>query len=321
MNKKTVSLVLGSGGARGLAHIGVIRWLIEHNFEIKSISGCSMGALVGGFYALGKLNTFEKWICEMSKLERFRLLDVSWKSGGLLEGNKIMNKLIDLGGEQDIENLSIPYTAVAVDLANGKEVWMDRGSIFAAIRASMSLPLIFKPAIRNGRQMIDGGCLNPVPVSPTLKDNTVNDNIDFTIAVNLNGKIEHNIKEREKKIIIEDKILTNPQEENKTSKNIIDSIFGNRLSQVSQSFADYKAKFSAKKTRRLSPEIRFSEVANQAFDAMQSVIARHKLAAYPPDYTVEVPRNVCGTLNFERSKEMIHLGYQKAEEGLSRIAK
>ena len=335
MNKKRISLVLGSGGARGLAHIGVIRWLIEHNYEIKSISGCSIGALIGGFHALGKLNIFEEWICGMSRLERFRLLDVSWKSGGLIHGDKIMSKLIELGGDQKIETLSIPYTAVAVDLVNGKEVWMDKGSLFEAIRASISLPLIFKPAIRNGRQMIDGGCLNPVPVSPTFKDISLKDKIDFTIAVNLNGTVDENVipnnqrrrrstdqlltieeKENYKK---ENKQKENKQKEIKKSKDDKDSLFYNSLSKVSQTVVNYTSKFSSNKTNRLSNDIGFSEVANQAFDAMQSVIARHKLAAYPPDYVVEVARNVRSTLNFECAEEMIDLGYKRAEECLREI--
>jgi len=320
MNKKKVSLVLGSGGARGLAHIGVIRWLIEHDFEIKSISGCSMGAVIGGFYVLGKLDGFEKWICEMTKLERFRLLDVTWSSGGLIEGKKIMKKLIDLGGDQAIENLSIPYTAVAVELVTGKEVWLDRGSLFDAIRASMSLPLIFTPAIINGRKLIDGACLNPVPVSPSLNDNTLlNNNIDFTIAVNLNGKIERHFTRRKETSRIDDEKLENKQKENQPSKNIINSIWETSLSKVSSSLADYGINSAVKTRRRLAPEIHFSNVALQAVDAMQSVIARHKLAGYPPDYTVVVPRDVCSTLDFEKTKEMISLGYKKAEEFLSRI--
>ena len=312
MAKKTVSLVLGSGGARGLIHIGVIRWLVEHDYDIKSISGCSMGALVGGIYAMGKLDIFEKWICEMTKLDTLLLLDVSWKSGGLIQGDKLINKLIELVGDQDIETLPIPYTAIATDLKNGKEVWMDTGPLFEAIRASISLPMFFKPAIRNGLQMIDGGCLNPVPVSPTLRDNN-----DLTIAVNLDGNIDQRLNAVQTVTEVDVDIESNDfknndlDEENDTDPT--------RLSKLSQLVTSYSSKFSKKKAEKLISSVGVSEVASQAFDAMQNIIARHKLAAHPPDYTVKVARNTCGTLEFERAKEMIELGYQKAEEFLGDI--
>lgn len=312
MAKKTVSLVLGSGGARGLIHIGVIRWLVEHDYDIKSISGCSMGALVGGIYAMGKLDIFEKWICEMTKLDTLLLLDVSWKSGGLIQGDKLINKLIELVGDQDIETLPIPYTAIATDLKNGKEVWMDTGPLFEAIRASISLPMFFKPAVRNGLQMIDGGCLNPVPVSPTLRDNN-----DLTIAVNLDGNIDQRLNAVQTVTEVDVDIESNDfknndlDEENDTDPT--------RLSKLSQLVTSYSSKFSKKKAEKLISSVGVSEVASQAFDAMQNIIARHKLAAHPPDYTVKVARNTCGTLEFERAKEMIELGYQKAEEFLGDI--
>lgn len=118
--KTTVSLVLGSGGARGLCHIGIITWLVEHDYEIKSISGCSIGALVGGIYAAGKIDVFERWIREIDKFEIFSLLDLSWKSNGLVQGDKIINTLINLLGDQQIEDLPLNFTAVAADIETRK---------------------------------------------------------------------------------------------------------------------------------------------------------------------------------------------------------
>ena len=138
---KTVSLILGSGGARGLAHIGVIHWLEENNYTIKSISGSSIGALIGGVYAAGKLDEFEQWVCALTKLDILSLLDISWSSSGLVHGDKIINTLVDLVGNQIIEDLPIPFTAVATDISKEKEVWINSGSLFDAIRASISLPL------------------------------------------------------------------------------------------------------------------------------------------------------------------------------------
>lgn len=190
-NKKTVSLVLGSGGARGLAHIGVIKWLEENNFEIKSISGCSIGSLIGGVYAAGKLDDLEKWMLSIDKINIASLLDLSWSGGGMFKGDKVINTLIELIEDVQIENLPIPFTAVAADIITEKEVWINSGSLFEAIRASVSLPLFFTPVKYKDSLLIDGGVLNPVPIAPTFNDET-----DITIAVNLGGPLQ-----REKTII------------------------------------------------------------------------------------------------------------------------
>ena len=284
---KTISLVLGSGGARGLVHVGVIRWLIEHGFEIKSISGCSIGALIGGVYAAGKLDEFEEWITSIDQSDMTMLLDFSWQSSGMFKGDKIIDSLRQLIGEIAIEELPIPYTAVAANVAEEKEVWLKSGSLFDAIRASISLPLFFTPHVINGEELIDGGVLNPVPIAPTFGDNT-----DVTIAVNLGGEPELLKQEatpvslRTKESNLHDKVA-----------HFIDNLGNNVKSKMSFNFAAY-------------------DIANQAFDAMQSTIARQKLAAYPADITLEVPRNACGTLEFERSKEMIDRGYHLAQATL-----
>ncbi|MBT8115323.1 MAG: patatin-like phospholipase family protein, partial [Arenicella sp.] len=187
---KTVSLVLGSGGARGLAHIGVIQWLEQNGYQIKSISGCSAGALVGGVYAAGKLDEFERWSRAISKMDMISLLDISWSRSGLVKGDKFINTLVELVGDQLIEELPIPYTAVATDIKNEKEMWINSGDLFDAIRASISLPLFFTPHTRNGTVLIDGGVLNPIPIAPTFGDDT-----QLTIAVNLGGRPQKQIIE------------------------------------------------------------------------------------------------------------------------------
>lgn len=142
--------MLGSGGARGLSHVGIIKWLVENNYQIQSISGCSIGALIGGVYAAGKLTEFEKWIREIDKIEIFSLLDLAWKSNGLVQGDKIINTLVKFLGDQRIEDIPFSYTAVASDIENEKEVYINSGSLFDAIRASISLPLFFTPIYPNG---------------------------------------------------------------------------------------------------------------------------------------------------------------------------
>lgn len=179
--KTTVSLILGSGGARGLAHIGVIKWLEENNYEIKSIAGCSIGSLIGGVYAAGKLNQLTQWMLALNKTDIASLLDFSWgNTGGLFKGDKIIETLVGFLEDIQIENLSIPFTAVATDIITEKEVWINSGSLFEAIRASISLPMFFTPVAYGDAVLIDGGVLNPVPIAPTFKDDT-----DLTIAVNL----------------------------------------------------------------------------------------------------------------------------------------
>ncbi|MBY7731285.1 patatin-like phospholipase family protein [Vibrio splendidus] len=287
---KTISLVLGSGGARGLVHVGVIRWLIEHGYQIKSISGCSIGALIGGVYAAGKLDEFEEWVTSIDQSDMAMMLDFSWQSSGMFKGDKIIDTLRGLIGEISIEDLPIPYTAVAANVADEKEVWLQSGSLFDAIRASISLPLFFTPHVINGEELIDGGVLNPVPIAPTFSDNT-----DFTLAVNLGGEPE-TVKQETTSVSL-------PTKESNLHEKVvhfIDNLGSSVKSKMSFNFAAY-------------------DIANQAFDAMQSTIARQKLAAYPADITLEIPRNACGTLEFDRSQEMIDRGYHLAQAKLGNL--
>ena len=189
-NEKTLSLVLGGGGARGLAHIGVIHWLEENDFTIRSIAGTSIGALIGGIYAAGKLDEFELWVRSITKVDMVALLDLAWEKSGLFRGDKLINTLIELVGEQLIEDLPISYSAVATDIKGQKEIWIKSGSLFDAIRASISIPLLFTPYRYKGVDLVDGGVLNPVPIAPTFGDET-----DMTIAVNLGGPAEGSEKQ------------------------------------------------------------------------------------------------------------------------------
>ena len=295
-DNNTVSLVLGSGGARGLAHIGVIQWLEENGFIIKSVSGCSMGALIGGVYAAGKLEDFESWVRAITKIDIVTLLDLAWRKSGLVKGDKIINTLTELVGDVVIEDLPVKYTAVAADIVREKEVWMNSGPLFDAIRASISLPLFFTPFRYNGVELIDGGVLNPVPIAPTFSDAT-----DLTIAVNLGGKLVNTVME------VVDNDATGKVDNGSISK--IVSPFTEKVTEFVESFKDSAVD-------KVSTEWGAYDIANQAFDAMQSTIARQKLAAYPADYFIEIARNACGTLEFDRAAEMIELGYEKAQESL-----
>lgn len=287
---KTVSLVLGSGGARGLAHIGVIHWLEENDYKINSIAGSSIGALIGGIYAAGKLDEYEQWVRSITKVNMVTLLDLSWEKSGLVRGDKLINTLINLVGDQLIENLPISYTAVATDVKGQKEIWIKSGSLFDAMRASFSIPLLFTPFRYKGVDLVDGGVLNPVPIAPTFGDET-----HMTIAVNLGGAAESQEKL--------DAIGAAPASSSSPFHEKINR-FINRLQQsVTSGNRDWGA----------------YDIAIQAFEAMQSAIARQKLAAYPPDMVIEIPRNACQTLEFDRAAEMIELGYRRAKECLSQL--
>lgn len=181
MGMKRVSLVLGSGGARGYAHIGVIEELEASGYEIVCIAGSSMGALIGGAYAAGGLRAYSEWVQTLNWVDVVRLLDITF-SNATIRGNKVMRKFETLlGGDPDIEQLPLPYTAVATDLTNAKEVWFQRGSLVDAIRASIAVPGVFAPVVRKGRVLVDGGVLNPLPIIPTVSTHA-----DLIIAVDLN---------------------------------------------------------------------------------------------------------------------------------------
>lgn len=285
VTKKTVSLVLGSGGARGLAHIGVIKWLKENGYEIKSISGCSIGALIGGVYAAGKLDVLEEWMCAITRTDLVGFLDFAWKRDGIIKGDKIINTLVNLIGEQRIEELPLPFTAVAFDIYGEKEVWLQSGSLFNAIRASCSLPFLLTPYNDNGTILVDGGILNPVPIAPVFSDKA-----DMIVAVNLGGPFQ-------------DK---SPATTKNSSKNT--TMASTLSTQIKQFFQSLQSKAPINIERGISPY----EIYYQSFEAMQGTIARAKLAAYPPDELIEIPRNACGTMEFDRAAEMIELGYGAA---------
>jgi NTE family protein len=237
-----------------------------------------MGALIGGFYAAGKLDVYTDWLIKLDTFGMVKLLDFKG-SGGLVSGETLMSEMKKLIGEHQIESLPIKYTAVASDVKGEKEVWINHGSLLDAIRASISLPLFFTPYHLNGRDLIDGGVLNPVPIAPTFNDKT-----DLTIAVNLGGDIDLSLTE-----VMEDEADTFHEKVIEYLKDIaIPDTFTSSNSMI--------------------------KIADQSFDAMQGTIARMKLSAYPPDIEIEIPRNLCGTLEFTRAQEMIDYGYAKCKE-------
>ena len=285
---QTVSLVLGSGGARGMAHIGIIQWLQENNYTIQSVAGSSIGAVVGGIFAAGKLEAYTEWVTALSRTDVLMLLDFSFSWAGLFKGERIIELLRELVGEYNIEDLPISFTAVATDIIAGKEIWLDRGSLFDAIRASFAIPTLFTPHEYLGRKLLDGGLLNPVPIAPTLNDLT-----DITIAVNLNGNAE-------------------PQPEVSVEEPAPKS----KESQYKQRIRKFIEELSPRK-RVKNHDWGFIEVIHHSLEVMQNTISRLKLAAYSPDVIIDIPKNACWSFEFYRAKELIALGRRKAEQACS----
>src|SRR5882762_9230228 len=182
MSAMRVALSLGSGGARGYAHIGVINELRDRGHEVVGIAGSSMGALVGGLEAAGKLDEFAAWASSLTQRAVLRLLDPSLTSAGVLRAERILDAVREILGDAVIEDLPIPYTAVTTDLIAGKSVWLQRGPVDEAIRASIAIPGVIKPHVLDGRLLADGGILDPLPMAPIAAVNA-----DLTIAVSLSG--------------------------------------------------------------------------------------------------------------------------------------
>lgn len=292
--KKTVSLVLGSGGARGLAHIGIIHWLEEHGYTIEAISGSSMGALIGGIYAAGKLDVYTKWVSELRQSDVLRLLDFTFSGAGLFSGERVMDTLRKLVGDARIENLPIDFTAVATDLDNEKEVWLSQGSLFDAIRASISIPSIFVPVKHKGRLLVDGGLLNPIPIAPTVRNMT-----DLTIAVNLSGK-------REKAL---DKLADHQASEEAAANEGLHAGIARFIDSLEE-MLDVDLDTLKRDSEEAEPDL--YDIMTRSLESMQNTITHFKLAGYTPDYIIDIPANACHLFDFHRAREMIELGYERA---------
>lgn len=293
---KKIQLVLGSGGARGIAHIGVIEMLQQDGFEIESVIGCSMGAVVGGIYCTGHLPLYRDWLLTLTRPGLFSLLDFTLPNLGFLKGEKILGKMHDITGDQLIENLKIPYTAVATDLVHHKEVCFREGDLYTAMRASMSIPGVFTPVVHEDSILVDGGVLNPLPLNcvDRSKDTLV-------VAVSLNGQQDHwhSYDEHSTKVE-EDKTLESPPD----SKTWIQ-----RFLNLSKS----------KQEQNNHPKYSLVELLGNSYEFTQDRLVELTINAYKPDILIEVPRTSCGIFDFHKAAYMIDVGkdvYQKTMEDL-----
>ena len=273
-----------------MAHIGVIQWMTEQGYSIRSIAGSSMGALVGGIHAARKLEVYTEWVLALERLQVLRLLDPTFGRAGLFKGERIMAVLRELIGECAIETLPITFTAVATDLDSGQEVWLNEGPLFDAIRASIATPLVFTPFKLGQRTLLDGALVNPLPIAPTLSDAT-----DLTVAVDLSGPAQAEAA---------------PSAPEPTPQG---NGYRRRVREFVESLQPARVPVAAQ------PGL--LDVAFVSMQAMQDTISRLRLATYSPDVTVEIPRNACGFHEFWRAEELIALGRERAAQAFARAAR
>lgn len=293
MTKRTVSLVLGGGGARGYAHIGVIEELEKAGFEIKSVCGASMGALVGGIYAAGNLPAYKEWALTLDFVNVLSLVDLTLGSGGMIKGEKVFEKMEPFFGNKTIEDLSLKFTAVATDLNTKKEVWFQHGDLKTAIRASIAIPTIFTPVYHENRLLVDGGVLNPLPIAPTMSDHC-----DLIVAVNLNASHVRPLKPiviPKKEILKQDKVAGG---------------FKNLLSKLGLPVNGKEAKKESEASQL--------EILNRVLDTMQEALTLYKIAGYSPDILVQIPAESCRTYDFHKAYQMIEIGREAALKALDK---
>ncbi|MEA3495212.1 MAG: patatin-like phospholipase family protein, partial [Bacteroidota bacterium] len=272
--KQKVALVLSSGGARGVAHIGVIEELLNQGYDITSISGTSMGALVGGMYATGKIDIFKEWMCSLDKMDVFNLVDFTINTSGIVKGNKVITEMKRMIPDINIEDLNIPYSAVATDVLSEKEIVFSSGSLYEAIRASISIPSVFVPFKLNNWQLIDGGVLNPIPINRVERKQD-----DILVVVDVNSRIPITVKKE-----------TKEKTYSKSQSKYIDTIY--------------------KKINHLIPKNHKDKVGYFNLLSKTSSLMLHKISdltleQYHPDILINVSRKSFGTFDFYKSKELI----------------
>lgn len=324
---KSVALVLGSGGARGYAHIGVIEEIERRGYTIECVAGCSMGAVVGGIYAAGELDAYCDWVSGLDYLDVLRLLDFGFGNLGAIRGERIFRRIHEILGEVDIENLRIPFTAVATDLTNQQEVWFQQGCLHQAMRASAAIPSVFAPVRQGNRVLVDGGLLNPLPINPV-----VSSHCDLIMAVNLNGESNgYTLPVIARPAPIRQQLegwmealrLRNPfngqgqgqeEEEGDRAQKLVYHAEDVSPADVVES-RNKDEKKPVQNDLHLGPASML-ELVHQSFETMQASLTRYKIAGYPPDVVFEVPKRLCRFFEFQRAPELIELGRMVASDTL-----
>ena len=284
MTKKNIALVLSSGGARGLAHIGVIEELESQGYVITSIAGCSMGALIGGVYAAGKLNEFREWMKTVDRKKMLELTDFSLSLNHIVKGKRIIEAIMEFVPDMAIEDLPIPYCAVATDLKDGREVVFTQGSLFEAIRASISLPSFYEPVQRDGMILIDGGVINPIPLNRVSRRPG-----DILVGVDVSG---YDYKSQWEEM----HRLTEWQKKDKSLKaKILDKLIPDNL----------EFNYYTMLSRTSSVMIR------------QNSVLMAKLTN--PDMLIDIQMSRYGSFDYDKSEKIIAIGHQKASQAITKF--
>ncbi len=299
---KNIALVLASGGSRGFAHIGAIDELLSRGYKITSISGTSMGALVGGVYAAGGLDAFKEWMRKFDKFKMFTLMDFTISTDGLVKGQKLIKELKTVVPDNNIEELSIPFTAVATDIWGRKEVVFRSGSLFDAIRSSISIPSVFKPYKIGTMRLIDGGIVNPIPLNRVERHKG-----DLLFAIDLNAACN-----------------PHPQKQRKTvAQKLEEKNFFEMLHLPTLHF-DPSGLFKSHSNEDLSQygeskeSLNYYQLLTESFGMMIQTNSERSLILDPPDLLITIPRNSYNTMEFYKYEEIVDLGRRKCAEVLDR---
>jgi NTE family protein len=285
-SRRKIGLVLGSGLARGWAHIGVLRGLKRLGLEPDIIAGCSVGAVVGGIYLAGKLDVLEDWVMGLNKKKIISFLDLRLRSGGLIGGKKLTQEILDHVGDVQFEDLSRPFVSVATDLVTGHEVWLRQGHLVEAMRASFAMPGVFPPVKVNGRFLLDGALVNPVPVAACRALGA-----DMVIAVNLNADIIGKARQPGSSI---------PTAAGFDLLKMID--------QSGDEGAPSIDSMARRVFRRESNNPSLFGVMVAALNIMQDRITRSRMAGEPPDVMIAPRLGGVGLLEFDRAEDAIAEG-------------
>jgi NTE family protein len=287
--REPVALVLGAGGARGLAQIGVIEVLEERGLRIVAVSGSSSGALVGGIFAAGKLREFDARLRGMSRRDFLRLLDPGWRRSGVLRGARLVEAMREVVGDPKIERLPIEFTAVAVDLQRQREVWLREGSLWDALRASFAIPGLFTPHRVNGRALVDGGLLAPLPIAATRLSDA-----HRLVAVDMHGWPR--------------RPPGTPAQPTQADTASLGARIGTWLERRGAADGDEAGGDAL--------AMGLPEIMARSLDTMQAQIARVQLALDPPELVIRIPRDVCSFYEFWRAAELIDIGRAEAQKAL-----
>ena len=326
-NNKNVALVLSSGGPRGFAYIGAIEALEEHGYTITSIAGTSIGSLVGGIYASGKLAEFKEWLYSLNAWEVFSLMDLSIGKNHFVKGERIIEAIMEIVPNVNIEDLPIPYRAVATDLYTGREVVFDHGPLFRAIRASISIPSLFRPVKYGLTTLIDGAIVNCLPLNRVERTEgdllvafDVNDVDEEGINLILHREHEARLMDKRFELEVHEELLDVIHDfKHDTDMSLIKRLkhAGSRSMEVLKGVFNYRRAFNEDDS--LDYGENYYDLLDRTFSLMNHKNTELMLELYKPDILVKMPFDSYGEISdYAKAREISDRGYQLMKEALER---